>query len=342
MATINEDENPSLPLDDGEAPITSSAPTMSSTTSTVIQIPRQFGEKRSKRFSQMARKTMLVKNSSGQNKDNHDKIPQKAVERDGMSTTSTTAVPTIDQEFNDIMRIRETHGTDSWQARLLYFLHSNKVKYLLVGLLVIDILILFVELAVAAFFPTCELVKKAAISCGPFSKSTGVLLSAAEIKYTCERGVPNLEYPATCDPDKHPGVDVVENVLFGMTVFILSVFFVELTMVALVLGPFAFFKDWLHAIDYVVVSISLALEIAFHVDSNSVLQAITGLLVFGRLWRFIRIGHGVYEASKQVLNEKLESVLLYLERTENLLEMHGIPLPIPDDFEVRKGHNVHY
>jgi hypothetical protein len=277
---------------------------------------------KSKRFSQVIRQTLRMNHSS-------DKLNQEEEEEEDQRHHGIHATME-EQERIESKHIHDSHGDDSWQARVLHLLHSNKVKFTLLGLLVLDVFILFIELAVAAFFPTCTTVEKTAISCGPLESNTTTF---HEYSYSCDKGFPNLAYPATCDPEKRHVVDIVEDTLFGVTVFILGVFFVELTTVMLLLGPCTFIKDWLHAIDYVVVCVSLGLEIAFQVESDAVLQAIIGLLIFGRLWRFIRIGHGVYEASKQVLHDKLEKVLLYLEQLENLLEMHGIALPEHDVFD---------
>ena len=56
------------------------------------------------------------------------------------------------------------------------------------------------------------------------------------------------------------------------------------------LGVRTFFKQIFLAADFVVVLVSLVLELVFHL-MHSQLAEIASLLVLFRIWRFVRIGH---------------------------------------------------
>ena len=83
----------------------------------------------------------------------------------------TFSIPTSKDEF---FMVQEKHATeankDPWQVRLLRFLNSSPVQHILISLWVLDVCILFIELAIDAGFPSCQIVTRDAVSCCP---STG-------------------------------------------------------------------------------------------------------------------------------------------------------------------------
>ncbi len=226
------------------------------------------------------------------------------------------------------------HGQDSWRSKILNFIHTKRVQYTLAGLLVMDVLILFLELAIEAYSPSCDYVEKNGISCCPPSDYSDYESES----YSCHHGLPLLEYPTTCDSEKLRHIELAEIFLFYCTVTILGIFMLELLTLVVVLGPREFFGHIFHTLDFIVVSVSLALELSFSMNGDAILEAVTGVLIFGRFWRFLRIGHGIFETAKEVINEKVERVVEYTEELEHLLQQHGIPLP---EFKDRKSYESH-
>jgi hypothetical protein len=49
--------------------------------------------------------------------------------------------------------------------------------------------------------------------------------------------------------------------------------------------------------------------------------------VFVRIWRFVRIGHGIVEITNEVLHKDHEKLVSYTEQLEELLQQHNIALP---------------
>jgi hypothetical protein len=103
-------------------------------------------------------------------------------------------------------------------------------------------------------------------------------------------------------------IHTVETFLFAVTIFVLSVFMLELTASMIALTPQIFFRQFFFLLDYVIITVSLVLEVVFHViGDDAIYEYVAGLLVVSRIWRFVRIGHGIVE----ILPMKL--------RIENLL-----------------------
>jgi hypothetical protein len=65
----------------------------------------------------------------------------------------------------------------------------------------------------------------------------------------------------------------------------------------------------------------------FHFAAEDALQSLAGLLVFIRIWRFVRIGHGIIEISAEWTHLQYTELLAYAEELEAILNEQGTPLP---------------
>ena len=264
--------------------------------------------------------------------------------------------------------VDEKYGTasghehqDPWQVRLLKFLNSSSVTHFLIGLLMLDVTILFIELGMDAFFPSCHTITRDAISCCPLSSDASALaashgddhagvtthstesdhhflmrlLSSSE-HGVCESGV-DSDYPAGCDDHKYPGVHITHTVLFSFTVAILCIFEVELFTMMYLIGLKAFMSNLFYMLDLFVVSVSLALELTFKFLHNDIASELIGILIFFRLWRFVRIGHGFFASSHELAEEKMEEVEEYVEELEKMVKDLGGKLPEHSPIH-HKGH----
>jgi uncharacterized membrane protein len=112
-----------------------------------------------------------------------------------------------------------------------------------------------------------------------------------------------------------------------ITVLILSLFMIELTVSMVALTPGVFFHQFFFALDYIIISISLILEITFHALGDDLYQSLSGLLVIARLWRFVRIGHGIVELTNEAAHSEYSHLLMYTNELRALLAENSIPLP---------------
>ena len=128
----------------------------------------------------------------------------------------------------------EKHGAHSWRYKVLKFVHMHTVQILLMSLLLLDVIILFIEIFLLAQFPPCSTIERDAISCCPVqddhANPTERFLSEEAGICDAPGSVALEEFPAGCDDHKWHTVHVVEEVLFSLTITILSIFFVELTV----------------------------------------------------------------------------------------------------------------
>lgn len=99
----------------------------------------------------------------------------------------------------------------------------------------------------------------------------------------------------------HP-VHVAEEALSWVSISILIIFVAELAAKLAVFGHSYFTRSWWHLADAVVVVVSLTLELTL----KGVAQEVASLLVFFRLWRLLRVMHGVAEAVELGHERELE------------------------------------
>jgi Zn-finger nucleic acid-binding protein len=253
------------------------------------------------------------------------------------------------------------HGESSWRYKVLKFLHSRKVQSILMGLLLLDILVLFAEILILASYPHCSIIRRDAISCCPTANDDGAAerrrrqLSLVGVprfvsenqehehsEEICEDPgfTTHLDFPAGCDEHKWKTVHTIETVLFALTISILSLFFLELTVSMIALKPQIFFRQFFFALDFFIITVSLFLELFFHFLEDDLYQSLAGLLVMIRIWRFVRIGHGIVEVTNEYAHKEYTGLWLYTEELEKILQDKNIPLP-ETSVALHKHHDHH-
>ena len=109
-----------------------------------------------------------------------------------------------------------------------------------------------------------------------------------------------------CAEERPHAVETAEEAMAWTTVAILGLFTLEQLAKLGVFGYGYFFSFW-HALDAIIVVVSLILEILL----RGVAQEAVSLLVVFRFWRLIRVMHGVAET-------------MALEHSENLDKHHAL------------------
>lgn len=234
--------------------------------------------------------------------------------------------------------VEEHHGSESWRMKVLEFIHQKWVQYTLMSLLVLDVLLLFIELLLLTQFPMCAIIERDCISCCPGSDynttddghRTLRFLSGEDDEHhdgICEAGLQADYDTGGCDPHKWHAVHTIELVIFSLTLVILSLFFIELNLEMIALHPNIFFRQFFYALDYFIVGVSLVLEISLYFLDQETLATFVGLLVFTRIWRFVRIGHGIVEVTSELTHQKYEELLVYTAVLEANAKKSNIELP---------------
>ena len=229
-----------------------------------------------------------------------------------------------EQELEGVV---QRHGEHSWQHRMVGIIQSHRAQVIIVTLLVLDVIIVFIELYIDAEFPACSLIVRDAVSCCPVASSSDhgsssldhhthrLLLGSASGSGSdshnhhtlCESPlVDSLAFAAGCDSHKWASVHTAHTALFACSVAILSAFQLELLSLLAALG-LSFFRNPLYAIDLLVVATSLCLELVLKSLSNA-LSELGGLLVVARVWRFLRIAHGLMTSMHEVSHHHIEEL----------------------------------
>jgi len=227
------------------------------------------------------------------------------------------------------MHVTAVHGHGSKRQKILHFLHSKAVEYTLLGLLLLDLIVLFFELFLSAEYPPCPIILRQAVSCCPPEHDTNARWLAEEHSSSIcqEPYIPLTDAQAGCDPHANEWLHHVHVAFFSITVAILSLFLIEHILLMICLGVKVFFQHVFYVVDLLVVSISFVLEIVFFSLQDELLSTVTGILVLVRVWRFIRVGHGVVEATVELAQSRFDKLVTYNERLEKLLTEHSIPIP---------------
>lgn len=179
-------------------------------------------------------------------------------------------------------------------------------------------------------------VTRDAISCCPLDGAADAhsnirLLAEDSHESFCQDPLVETDNPAGCDPHKWETVHNVEEALFIMTMTILSIFFVEISLLMLALTPCIFFRQFWYVLDFVIVAISIALEAWFHVQKNDAAAYLSGIVVVARCWRFVRVSHGLMSATAEMTSLKYEEIVKLAEELERLLKEHEQKLHEHDD-----------
>jgi hypothetical protein len=145
-------------------------------------------------------------------------------------------------------------------------------------------------------------------------------------------------FPATCNPNKWHAVHSVENMLFAVTICILTIFLTELTASMLALTPSVFFRQFFFVLDFVIILVSLVLELTFHiVGDDAIYEYVAGILIVGRIWRFVRIGHGIMEITNEMAHREYSDLLAYAEELQDRLRRQNIAYPPMTEYVKHKA-----
>jgi len=207
--------------------------------------------------------------------------------------------------------VEETYSEDSWRKRILDVVFSRSVELFTAGLILLDVTLAFVDLFLSAEYPSCDIIEKYATSCCPaeslnamtqteFQRILG-FSSGDNDENLCEKGVENSGYAATCDEDDYPhGVHTAHIVLFSISMVISTIFVIELLLFIIGMGFRQFFGNIFCVVDFIVVMVSILEVFVFSPFNDNLKESLSGFLMLFRMWRFVRIGHGLSSAEETI------------------------------------------
>lgn len=264
--------------------------------------------------------------------------PRRHRERRKQSSLNTDrfsfVIPTHEDQ---IVAAHDMHGEASWQMRLLKVLHSRATQFTLMGLLLLDVIILFADLFLLAMFPSCTVIQRLSFSCCPLENvdenQTHLRLLSSSKDDVCEAPLHKTLYPVGCDQHQYHKVHATEEAFFAISITILSIFMVDLLLQMTVLTPSIFFRNAMFVLDFIVISVSIALEVTFYVLEEEAVASLVGLLILARLWRFVRISHGLFEVTTEYEEIKYHHLMGYAALLETRLKANGMNLPAEPKYQ---------
>lgn len=105
----------------------------------------------------------------------------------------------------------------------------------------------------------------------------------------------DIEAELHCLTEENEVVEIMEKYFYIASLTILGIFEAELLLLLLVLGCYGFFRNFGYIFDVFIITTSLSLEVLLH---NTEAGSAVGILIAARVWRLVRIGHGIMYSSQ--------------------------------------------
>ena len=220
--------------------------------------------------------------------------------------------------------VKETHGEEGWKHKVITLLHKRQVQVIMMGLLLLDVIILFVEIFLQAYYPPCNIIERDCFSCCPEDHEHERFLG--ESSSVCEDGFISSKN-AGCNESKHHEIHLIEEVLFWFTIVILFIFLIEVNLEMITIGPRVYFLQVFYLLDYVIVVVSVTLELLFHLEHKTGVADLTEMIIFARLWRFVRVGHAIVDVTSEITHQTYDEIVEYSKKLQQILHDKGIPVP---------------
>jgi len=205
--------------------------------------------------------------------------------------------------------VENKYGKDSSAVEFLDFVHGHGFQLFLGILLVIDVCVIVTELVLEAHKPQCHVIEEQCLC--ECADHTSMCLDGSVVEPHCHH---------------HPEwVDKLHKALLGTSIAILSVFELELFSIFCVVRSLFFHNFW-YMLDLLIVTVSLVIEVLIYKHILVYEESEIGLLVFIRLWRFVRIGHGIYVDTHEfehVKIERMEHEIEELREFKKEVELQG-------------------
>ena len=211
--------------------------------------------------------------------------------------------PTLVQQhkaaFREEAALIRQYGEQNWRVKTFQLLHDQRVILTLAFFMFLDIVLLLIGLLLESTYPECSLILPR-LDCGA-SSCMMVMTDKGEF-LKCDKQC--VENP--------PSIDSLKELIPNVSICILLVFLFEIMINALVLGVRGFLQNSFLVFDFVIVVVSLGLEMATimqHLSDAGDLQAITlPLLIFSRSWRLLRLGYSAYGEARDLYERRIDEV----------------------------------
>lgn len=208
-------------------------------------------------------------------------------------------------EQDEVDYVTVLYGKDSTALKVMRWTHSKKVQVSLAVLLLFDVVAVVAELLIDGHYPSCSVVLDRSTCHNDTQRARLLNGEVSQVGDGCV---------IVCEAIPE-SVETAHKALFIISIVILGIFAVEL-VILLSIMRLHFFRHLLYMIDFIIVITALVLEIALH---NSDDATALSLIVFARIWRLLRLGHGIFTDTREFQKAENEELLERIQQLETEL-----------------------
>jgi len=232
------------------------------------------------------------------------------------------------------LKDRKKFETDNWQVKVGGFLESRAAEVTLLLLILFDVCLLATEAGIDHKILCVEghLETRGAIP-HMFRQVTRLNLLHTD----AGNSSPGHQEVLVCESPEGHNAQHIMHICHILSVVILILFMVELLLKIWIYGQ-EFFSSPFEVLDLVVVTVSLACDLVIVelLEQSSELrltaETVVILLMMLRLWRVVRISHGLYQIKAMEdkrVREQLEEQRTKINTLQGKLKERGIELDFP-------------
>jgi hypothetical protein len=187
------------------------------------------------------------------------------------------------------------HKINHFRAHLRHLLHVPRFHYTVIGMVMFDLIVVFIDLVLSLLNLPC------------FTED-----QLAKFRVI---GLNNPPESANCILHESSALTGADWFLWSLSVSLLSCFMLEVLASLFAFGP-RHFKKPLYAIDGAVVTASLVMEVFFRFGDHGKLGASPSALIVLRLWKIVRAIHAIahsIELKNQAIIQEVQAAKAHVE-----------------------------
>jgi hypothetical protein len=187
------------------------------------------------------------------------------------------------------------HKINHFRAHLRHILHVPAFHYTIIGMVMFDLIVVFIDVVISLLNLPC--------------------FTDVQLEKFRELGVDDPPESTSCILHESNALIGADWFLWGLSVFLLSCFMLEVIASLFAFGP-RHFKKPLYAIDGIVVTASLVMEIFFRFGDHGKLGDSPSALIVLRLWKIVRAIHAIahsIELKNQAIIQEVQAAKAQVE-----------------------------
>ncbi|KZO95024.1 hypothetical protein CALVIDRAFT_538501 [Calocera viscosa TUFC12733] len=193
---------------------------------------------------------------------------------------------------------------EHFRHHLRHWLHNDKFHYTIIGLVILDLVAVFLDLTLSLLTLAC--------------------FTDDQLAYFLSFGITNAPESPSCVLHESTALNGADWFLWALSVFLLGIFVMEIFASFFAFGPTHFLKP-LYAIDAIVVIASLIMEVYFKFADDGKSGSSPAALIVLRLWKIVRAIHAIahsIELKNQSIIKAVREAMEEVQEEQKSLSNH--------------------